>query len=304
MILLAVIGLLLVGLTTGLVVWAIVLPRARASSRLGEIEAYGFAAPEGASVPGADRSESALSRLAHRIGTFLSQRVSGGVTPEDIRRHLIAAGNYNTSPQTIIGYRVVAAVVLMLLAPGLNILPGAAGRIVIAVFLAYTGWRLPVIVLERRASARQNEIDRALPDLIDQVVIMLEAGVGFGNALQIAGEQMKGPLGSELRLTLQEQRMGLTLRGALQNLVGRAGTPNMRTFVRAVTQSESLGVSIGTVMRNVAVEMRKRRRQQAEERAQKAPIKMLFPLVFLIFPAMFVILLGPAVVTISHTLAR
>ena len=304
MILLAIIGLLLLGLATGLVVWAIVLPRARASMRLGEIEAYGFAAPEGAAVPSAAARESALSRVAHRIGTFLSQRVSGGVTPEDIRVHLIAAGNYSTSPQTIIGYRVVAAIVLMALSPGLNILPGPVGVVVIAVFLGYTGWRLPVIVLERRAAARQAEIDRTLPDLIDQVVIMLEAGVGFGNALQIAGEQMKGPLGAELRLTLQEQRMGLTLRGALQNLVGRAGTPNMRTFVRAVTQSESLGVSIGTVMRNVATEMRKRRRQQAEERAQKAPIKMLFPLVFLIFPAMFVILLGPAVVTISNTLGH
>ncbi len=115
---------------------------------------------------------------------------------------------------------------------------------------------------------------------------------------------MKGALGVELRLTLQEQRMGLALRNALLNLVGRADTPNMRTFVRAVTQAETLGVSIGTVMRNVAIEMRKRRRQQAEERAQKAPIKMLFPLVFLIFPAMFVILLGPAVVNISNTLSH
>src|SRR5206468_4106 len=155
---------------------------------------------------------------------------SGGITPDDIRRHLIAAGNYKTSPHTIIGYRVVAAVGLAALSPALNILHGPLGIIVIAVFLGYTGWRLPVIVLEHRASARQSEIDRALPDLIDQVVIMLEAGVGFGNALQIAGEQMKGPLGAELRLTLQEQRMGLTLRTALQNLVGRASTPNMRTF--------------------------------------------------------------------------
>jgi tight adherence protein C len=303
-ILLAAVGLLLLGLATGLVVWALVLPRARASTRIEAIEAYGFAATHDVPVARASGEESVLSRVAHRLGHILSQRVSGGVTPEDIRKHLIAAGNYNTSPQTIIGYRVVAAVVLVALSPGLDVLPGAFGRIVIAVFLGYTGWRLPVIVLERRAANRQAEIDRTLPDLIDQVVIMLEAGVGFANSLQIAGDQMKGPLGVELRLTLQEQRMGLSLSTALQHLVGRAPTPNMRTFVRAVTQAESLGVSIGTVMRNVATEMRKRRRQQAEERAQKAPVKMLFPLIFLIFPAMFVILLGPAVVSISHTLAH
>jgi len=230
--------------------------------------------------------------------------VSGGITPDDIRRHLIAAGMYDTSPQTIIGFRVVAAVGLGVLASGVKVLPGPLGFVAVTSLLGYTGWRLPVIVLERRAATRQSEIDRTLPDLIDQVVIMLEAGVGFANAVQNAGEKMKGPLGVELRLALQEQRMGLTLRAALQNLVGRADTPNMRTFVRSVTQAETLGVSIGTVMRNVAIEMRKRRRQQAEEKAQKAPVKMLFPLVFLIFPAMFVILLGPAAVTISHSLSR
>ncbi|MDX6641701.1 MAG: tight adherence protein [Solirubrobacteraceae bacterium] len=304
MILLAAIGLLLLGLAMGLVVWALVLPRSRAALRIQEIEAYGVAGPAPGPVGDAAPRESIVTRLANRIGLFLSQRVSGGVSPEDIRKHLIAAGMYKTSPLTIMGYRVFAAVLLLVISPGFNLLPGPVGQVVIAAVMAYAGWRLPVIFLERRAKARQLEIDRSLPDLIDQVVIMLEAGVGFGNGLQIAGDQMKGPLGVELRLTLQEQRMGLALRNALLNLVGRADTPNMRTFVRAVTQAETLGVSIGTVMRNVAIEMRKRRRQQAEERAQKAPIKMLFPLVFLIFPAMFVILLGPAVVNISNTLSH
>jgi tight adherence protein C len=303
-ILLAAIGLLLLGLAMGLGVWALVLPRSRAALRIQEIEAYGIAAPHAGIAGDSAPRESVVTRLANRIGQFLSQRVSGGVTPEDIRKHLIAAGMYQTSPLTIVGYRVFAAVLLLVISPGFNLLPGPVGQVVIAAVMGYAGWRLPIIFLERRAKSRQLEIDRALPDLIDQVVIMLEAGVGFGNGLQIAGDQMKGALGVELRLTLQEQRMGLALRNALLNLVGRADTPNMRTFVRAVTQAETLGVSIGTVMRNVAIEMRKRRRQQAEERAQKAPIKMLFPLVFLIFPAMFVILLGPAVVNISNTLSH
>jgi tight adherence protein C len=109
---------------------------------------------------------------------------------------------------------------------------------------------------------------------------------------------MGGPLGDELRLTLQEQDMGLSTQEALNNLLDRASTPAIRTFVRAIIQGETLGVSIGRIMRDLAVEMRKNRRQKAEERAQKAPTKMLFPLVFLIFPAMFVVMLGPALIEI------
>jgi tight adherence protein C len=95
--------------------------------------------------------------------------------------------------------------------------------------------------------------------------------------------------------------MGLSVEHALNNLAGRADTPNVRAFVRAMGQGERLGISIGQIMRNLALEMRKRRRKQAEERAQKAPIKMLFPLVFLIFPAMFIVLLMPAVIGLVHT---
>jgi tight adherence protein C len=96
--------------------------------------------------------------------------------------------------------------------------------------------------------------------------------------------------------------MGLSTAEALNHLLERAPTPSMRTFVRAITQGETLGVSIGNIMRDLAVEMRKNRRQKAEERAQKAPTKILFPLVFLIFPAMFIVILGPAVMDIFHSL--
>jgi tight adherence protein C len=112
----------------------------------------------------------------------------------------------------------------------------------------------------------------------------------------MAAKRLRGPLGDELRLTLQEQNMGLSIGEALHNTMLRADTPAMRSFVRSVTQGERLGVSIGQIMRDLAGEMRRRRKQSAEERAQKAPIKILFPLVFLIFPAMFIVLLGPALI--------
>jgi tight adherence protein C len=138
-------------------------------------------------------------------------------------------------------------------------------------------------------------MDDALPELIDLLVVTVEAGLGLSGSMQVAADRLRGPLGDELRLTLQEQRMGLTTTEALRNLLDRADTPGIRAFVRAIVQGETLGISIGQIMRDVATDMRKRRRQKAEERAQKAPIKILFPLIFLIFPAMFVVLLAPAI---------
>jgi tight adherence protein C len=126
-------------------------------------------------------------------------------------------------------------------------------------------------------------------------VVTVEAGLGFSGSMQVAGQKLRGPLGDEVRLALQEQKMGLSTTEALSSMLNRSDTPSMRSFVRSVIQGETLGVSIGNIMRNLGIEMRKRRRQAAEERAQKAPIKMLFPLIFLIFPPIFIVLLYPAV---------
>ncbi len=168
--------------------------------------------------------------------------------------------------------------------------------------MVFFGWMLPLVIIRRKARMRLQVIDRRLPDLIDLLVVTVEAGLGFGGALRLAADHVGGPLSDELRLTLQEQTMGLGVDDALSNLAARADTPGMRAFVRALAQGERLGISIGQVMRNLAVDMRKRRRQMAEERAQKAPIKMLFPLVFLIFPSLFIILLVPAVLQIIKVL--
>jgi tight adherence protein C len=150
-------------------------------------------------------------------------------------------------------------------------------------------------IVRNRSRRRLEQIDYELPELIDLLVVTVEAGLGFNGSMQIAAERLDGALGDEMRLTLQEQSMGLSTDEAMRNLLARAETPAMRSFVRSIVQGETLGVSIGDILRNLAIEMRKRRRASAEERAQKAPIKILFPLIFLIFPAMFVILLAPAV---------
>jgi tight adherence protein C len=162
------------------------------------------------------------------------------------------------------------------------------------------GFAVPGVILDRRGRTRLRQIDTALPELIDLLVVTLEAGAGFTAALRIASERLTGPLGDELRLTVQEHALGLSILAALENWLKRTDTPAVRSFVRAMVQGDRLGVSIGQILRNLAVELRRRTKQMVEERAQKTPVKILFPLVFLIFPAMFVIMLGPAFMRMGH----
>jgi tight adherence protein C len=164
------------------------------------------------------------------------------------------------------------------------------------------GWYAPVYYVELKRRSRMERIDKQLPDMIDLLVVTIEAGLGILASMRVASETMADPLGQELRLTLQEQRMGLSVHQAIESLGRRADAPNMRIFVRALTQGERLGVSMGATMRNLSLEMRKRRRAAAEERAQKMPIKMLFPLIFCIFPALFVVILTPMMINIVNAL--
>ena len=213
----------------------------------------------------------------------------------------MAAGLYQMTPRKFIGYRILALVCTPV---GWVYASATTGFPFAIVFLGsfaalLAGWTAPLTIVRKRARRRLEQIDYELPELIDLLIVTVEAGLGFSSSLQVAAERLEGPLGDELRLTLQEQRMGLTITESLKNMLGRADTPAMRSFVRSILQGETLGVSIGDIMRTLADEMRKRRRAAAEERAQKAPIKILFPLVFLIFPAMFVILLAPAIYALN-----
>jgi tight adherence protein C len=158
------------------------------------------------------------------------------------------------------------------------------------------------VYVDRTIRLRFDTMNRQMPDMIDLLIVTLEAGLGILASMRVASETLRDPLGQELRLTLQEQRMGLSVGEAIQSLGKRADCENMRIFVRALTQGEKLGVSMGKTMRDLSEEMRKRRKAAAEERAQKMPIKMLFPLLFFIFPAIFIVLLVPAFLQVAHLL--
>jgi tight adherence protein C len=299
-ILILILGLLLLAGAVALLVDGFRFSQERTSQTLEQIAAYGFAAEERVDASPVAQPTTAVARIADRVGSFAPTTLISGER-NTIREKLIAAGYYNTSPRMIIGYRILLGLGLPLLWLWFAAATGFPFGFTVfgVIFLAIVGWLLPMLTLNRKARERTDAIDYELPELIDLLVVTLEAGVSFIASLQMAADRLAGPLGVELRITLQEQRMGLTTNEALKGMLNRADTPGMRTFVRSVLQGETLGTSTGQIMRNLAVEMRKRRRSAAEERAQKAPIKILFPLVLLIFPAMFIVLLGPVAYSIG-----
>jgi tight adherence protein C len=300
--LVAIAGVLLLG--AGVMILVSSLGKTRGSSAtIDQIQTYGYVAETTGGSEAEPTGRRPLDSIAGRLGDFAARR-TGRFGEEKIREKLISAGMYGTTPRKILGYQVLCAIAFSLLV--LWLIAAGGGSIIFAVVLAVAagvgGWFAPMYYVELKRRKRMELIDKQMPDMIDLLVVTIEAGLGILASMRVASESMSDPLGQELRLTLQEQRMGLSVGQAIESLGRRADAPNMRTFVRAITQGERLGVSIGTTMRNLSVEMRKRRRAMAEERAQKMPIKMLFPLIFFIFPALFIVILTPMIINIADAL--
>jgi tight adherence protein C len=306
MAMLFVIGVLMVAVAAALIARALAYPRIRMSAHLRQIDTYGFKPQEGDSAaallaPRPPLGES-MNRVAERIGR--SARGQGWRAPVE-GRSLRAAGVYALTADAFHGFRVMGTALVPGLIMLLGLASGSFGALNVLQILVAAGlcWFGPALIVRSRAQRRMDDVDRALPELIDVLAATMEAGLGFAGSLQMVAGRFGGPLGQELRLTLQEQRMGLSSEQALSNMLERCDTPSVRAFVRAVQQGESLGVSIAGMMRNLASETRKRRRQIAQARIQKAPVKMLFPLVFLIFPALLIVVLYPAVTELVSQLA-
>ena len=292
-------GLALIGVACVLVLRSMSLARARQRATLAQISSYGFSPSSSANARSLD-FRGVLENAAAGAGARVIRRF-GGERERTLRRELDAAGMYRTSVASFLGYRVLATAVPVGLV-ALNALGGTLGvrAVLLGVWGTALGWFVPGYLVKRRARSRIEQVDREVPELVDLLVTTLEAGVAFAGGIQLAARSIRGPLGDELRLVLQEQSLGLTPVEALRNLSGRVDSPALRAFTQALIQGEALGVSIGKVLRDLAVDMRKRRRQAAEERAQKTPTKILFPLVALILPAMFILTLGPVLARVME----
>ncbi|MDX6465528.1 MAG: tight adherence protein [Gaiellaceae bacterium] len=222
---------------------------------------------------------------------------------EAIGARLQAAGlSQRITPSSFLaikGGTMVAAVLLGLVFAALL---SFASAIVLLPVLGAIGFIGPDFILSSRVKSRRELVRGALPDALDLLAVSVEAGLGFDGAVTKLTEHMDGPLVEEFGLMLSEIRMGESRQTALRSMATRVGAPELSAFVRAVVQADQLGISLGRILRVQAADTRLRRQAAAEEKAMKAPIKMLFPTVIFIFPAMFVVLLGPALMNIMEVL--
>jgi tight adherence protein C len=227
-------------------------------------------------------------------------RLNPRVTLESISFRLLAAGMGRTvTPTTFLAAKAAGAIVggVAGFAVGIVFLGGTIGFL-LGLGLAAIGFIVPGFVVSRRARARRDEMRAQLPDALDLLAVSVEAGLAFDGAVAKLTEHMDGALAEEFSHTLGEMRIGESRHDALKKLSDRANTPEISSFTRAIIQADQLGISLGRLLRVQASESRLKRQAAAEEKAAKSPIKMLFPTVIFIFPAMFIVILGPAMLNL------
>ena len=230
-----------------------------------------------------------------RIGEFLG-RLTPATTLENLRRQLTIAGNpFNLGPREFFGFQVLFVMIGVWLAflmfrRGLDTINVLAGLGALAVT-----YLIPVLWLRSRVNKRQDQIRKGLPDALDMLTVCASAGLGFDQSMQRVAEHWSTPIGIEFSRVISEMEMGFSRRDALRSLADRLDVTELSSFVSFLLQSEQLGMSISDTLHAQADQMRIERRFRAQEQAQKIPTRMLFPMVFLIFPALLAIVLGPSI---------
>jgi tight adherence protein C len=257
------------------------------------------------------RDQEMLAPISERVVAPLLEGLTGiarRFTPagfgEGVAQKLVMAGNpENLNVDKILVMKLLGIVSVVLWIPIVIGLGFTGMFAIIAVLVLWgTSFMYPDVLINRKIEDRQKEISRKLPDILDLLVISVEAGLGFEQALDRTTVAVPGALSDEFRRMLHEIRIGSSRADALRAMADRTEVPELRAFIMAMLQADTFGVSISRLLRSQADEMRTRRRLRAQEQAQKAPVKMLFPLVFCIFPSIFVVILGPAIIQISQSL--
>ncbi len=228
-------------------------------------------------------------------------RLNPKTSVETVRMRLLSAGLSNKiSVNTFLAVKAVGAAVGLFLGFMFGLSSGPVGALAFTAAFAIGGFIMPSFLLSSKMRRRRETIKAELPDALDLLAVSVEAGMGFDGALVKLTEHMEGSLIEEFGLTLGEIRVGEGRQEALKRMAERVDTPEISSFTRAIIQADQLGISLGRILRVQAADTRLRRQAAAEERAMKAPIKMLFPTVMFIFPAMFLVILGPALIAIKE----
>ena len=218
-----------------------------------------------------------------------------------LSRRLTAAGKPGGhGPKEFMAVKLILAVTF----PGIMILAEPllgleySQWLTLTVAFALAGWLLPDFYLRQKIAERKNEVEKSLPDVLNLITVSVEAGTGFEGALLRVVEKGKGILAEEFYIVLQECKMGKSRKDALRDMADRLDVDDFSTFAGSIIMADQLGIGIGNVMRLQSDQMRRKRRQRAEERAMKAPVKMMIPMATCIFPTIFVVLLGPAAISL------
>jgi len=242
--------------------------------------------------------ERVLAPAASRLAA-IPLKLSPRTNVEAITAKLVAAGLASRLDASgFLALKGGATVVAGLAGFALGASGSATNALLLTPAIAAVGFIAPDWILNMKMRARREEIRSELPDALDLLAVSVEAGLGFDGAVTKLTEHMSGPLIDEFGLTLNEIRVGESRQVALKKMASRVDATELSNFVRAVVQAEQLGISLGRILRVQAADTRLRRQAAAEEKAMKAPIKMLFPTVIFIFPSMFIVVLGPAMMTI------
>ena len=233
--------------------------------------------------------------------TALARRITPDGTLRRLERLIIRAGRPRgwTLDRLIVAKLALPLIVLVL---GLLIFSSSPKPILLlmVVGVAVVCYFLPELLLTSRSQERNEEIQLELADTLDQMTIAVEAGLGFDAAMARAGRNGDGPLAQEFIRTLQEIQVGQMRRTAYESLAQRTDVADLRRFVRAIIQADAYGISVADVLRTQAAELRLKRRQRAEEKAQQVPVKVIFPLLVCILPVLFIVLLGPTVINMME----
>jgi tight adherence protein C len=287
--------------TTGFVAWVgfgIIRARKAATDRLAVYGSADFMREE---TLKRSLSERAVAPIFIGIGKRLARFTPAGWMDKTNHRLLLAGspGTLDANAWAVIKLLSisVAAVLWFLIQAGSD----AQTKLISLVLLGILGFFGPDVWISRRIEERRSSMQKALPDVLDLLVISVEAGLGFDSALARVVATVPGPLSEEFFRMLQETRVGVSRRDAMRHLNERTDVGELRSFLLAMMQAEAFGVSIAQVLRVQADEMRVKRRQRAQEKAFAAPVKLVFPLVFCIFPSLFIVLLGPAAIQIVDT---
>ncbi|MHA7222066.1 type II secretion system F family protein [Arthrobacter sp. RHLT1-20] len=283
-------AVLLVSLPLGYLLWSLISVDRRSQRAIREMLAVGTDA----------------AGLAERGHSNVLERAAYRLTPAGYVRRLDKLLSLAGRPASLPLGRVLAAKPLLgFLGAVLGLYIGTSSPLpllkLVGIFVAVLGYFIPDLLLYSKGQERQKIMQLELANTLDQMLISVEAGLGFEGAMARAGENGKGPLAEELVRTLQDMQVGRSRRESYQALSQRTNIPELRSFVQAIVQADTYGIAISRVLRIQAKVMRVKRRQRAEEKAMKLPVTILFPLLFFIFPVLFIAILGPAVINAMVT---